>query len=63
MSSDLLVGIELVCDDSIRRWKKLIGPTNCQIARVEAPNSIRAIYGKEGVRNSVHGSENGIKFI
>jgi len=49
--------MELVSDDCIKRWRNLIGPTNCQIARVEAPNSIRAIFGSEGVRNAVHGSD------
>lgn len=57
MSSDLVVGMELVADDSIKRWRTLIGPTNCQIARVEAPQSLRALYGTEGVRNACHGSD------
>lgn len=51
--------MELVADDSIRRWRSLIGPTNCQIARVEAPQSLRALYGSEGVRNACHGSDSG----
>ena len=27
------------------------------VARVEAPNSLRALYGTEGVRNATHGSD------
>ena len=46
-----------MAEDSIKRWRRLIGPTNCQIARVEAPNSLRALYGSEGVRNACHGSD------
>jgi len=57
MSSDFIVGLELVGNDSIKKWRTLIGPTNCQIARVEAPNSLRALYGQEGVRNACHGSD------
>lgn len=57
MSSDFIVGVELVDNDSIKKWRSLIGPTNCQIARVEAPNSLRALYGQEGVRNACHGSD------
>jgi nucleoside diphosphate kinase len=57
MSSDFIVGIELVDNDSIKKWRSLIGPTNCQIARVEAPNSLRALFGQEGVRNACHGSD------
>ena len=57
MSSDFVVGMELVGDDSIKKWRRLLGPTNCQIARVEAPNSIRALFCTEGVRNACHGSD------
>ena len=57
MSSDFIVGLELVSEDAIKKWRTLIGPTNCQVARVEAPNSLRALYGKEGVRNACHGSD------
>jgi nucleoside diphosphate kinase len=28
MSSDLIVGMELVNDDAIKNWRTLIGPTN-----------------------------------
>jgi len=57
ISSDFIVGIELVGNDSIKKWRSLIGPTNCQIARVESPNSLRALYGQEGVKNACHGSD------
>lgn len=57
MCSDFVVGMELVGDDCIKKWRSLLGPTNCQIARVEAPNSIRAMFGSEGVRNACHGSD------
>lgn len=55
--SDFIVGMELVAGNCIKGWRDLIGPTNCQIARVEAPNSLRALYGQEGVRNACHGSD------
>lgn len=55
--SDFIVGLELVATDCIKLWRDLIGPTNCQIARVEAPKSLRALYGQEGVRNACHGSD------
>jgi len=57
MCSDFIVGMELISENSIQKWRTLIGPTNCQVARIEAPNSIRALFGEEGVRNSVHGSD------
>jgi nucleoside-diphosphate kinase len=55
--SDFVVGMELVAEGAIAKWRKLIGPTNCDVARKEAPNSIRAIFGQEGVRNACHGSD------
>lgn len=55
--SDFIVGLELISDNSIKKWRELIGPTKCQVARVEAPNSLRALYGTEGVRNAAHGSD------
>ncbi|CAD8056661.1 unnamed protein product [Paramecium sonneborni] len=55
--SDFIVGLELIADNSVKKWRDLIGPTKCQVARVEAPNSMRALYGTEGVRNACHGSD------
>lgn len=33
MTSDLVVGIELVGKDAIKRWREIIGPTNPEVAR------------------------------
>lgn len=33
MSSDFVVGLELVGDNAIKRWRELLGPTNSLIAR------------------------------
>ena len=52
-----MVGMELVADNCVQKWRQLIGPTNCHVARVEAPNSLRALYGAEGVKNACHGSD------
>ncbi|EGR27179.1 nucleoside diphosphate kinase 7, putative [Ichthyophthirius multifiliis] len=56
--SDLIVAIELVTNDCVNNLKKLVGPTNCQVARVDAPKSLRAQFGSDGVRNGLHCSEN-----
>lgn len=63
MSSDFIVGMELVAENCILKWRNLIGPTNCHVARVEAPNSLRALYGAEGVKNACHGSDARIFFF
>ncbi len=57
MTSDLIVGMEIVGKDAVTAWRKLIGPTNSEVARREAPNSIRALYGTDGSKNAVHGSD------
>jgi len=57
MSSDYIVGMELVGRDAILSWRSIIGPTNSEKAREEAPNSIRALFGTDGTKNAVHGSD------
>jgi len=57
MSSGPVIGMELVGQDMIKKWRMFIGPTNCNTAREKAPQSLRAIFGKEGCRNAAHGSD------
>lgn len=45
ISSGPVIGMELVGQDMIQKWRVLIGPTNCQMARVQQPQSIRALFG------------------
>jgi nucleoside-diphosphate kinase len=33
MTSDFCVGMELVADDAIKKWRTLLGPTNSNTAR------------------------------
>ena len=49
--------MELVKDGAIKGWRSFIGPTNTQKAKEEAPGSIRALFGTDGTRNAVHGSD------
>ena len=56
ITSDFIVGMELVKRDAIKEWRSFIGPTNVEKAKLEAPNSIRAIFGNGG-KNTVHGSD------
>lgn len=57
MSSDFIVGMELVGDNAIKRWRDLLGPTNTFVAREQVPNSIRGLFGTDGTRNACHGSD------
>ena len=56
ITSDFIVGMELVKKDAIQAWRNFIGPTNVAKAKAEAPNSLRGIFGN-GEKNTVHGSD------
>ena len=49
--------MELVADNAIDKWRETIGPTNTQKAKAEAPGSLRALFGTDGTKNAVHGSD------
>lgn len=57
VTSDVCVGMELVKEDAIKGWRNLLGPTNTQKAKEEAPGSIRANFGTDGTKNACHGSD------
>ncbi|XP_068085635.1 uncharacterized protein [Anabrus simplex] len=56
MSSGPVVAMELMGENAITRWRELIGPTDSAKAREEAPDSLRAMFGKDKSYNAVHGS-------
>ena len=60
MSSDVAVGLELIADNAVEKWRNIIGPTNSNTARTSAPNTIRALFGTDGQKNAVHGSDSGV---
>lgn len=57
MTSDVCVGMQLTATNGIAGWRSFIGPTNTEKAKAEAPNSIRALFGTDGTKNAVHGSD------
>lgn len=57
MTSDLVIGMQLISDNSVTKWRSLLGPTDVQKARQQAPNSIRGLFGEGGVKNAAHGSD------
>ncbi|XP_078514449.1 nucleoside diphosphate kinase homolog 7 isoform X1 [Lissotriton helveticus] len=57
MISGPIIAMEILGDESVCAWRKLLGPTNSSTARSEAPNSIRAKFGTDGTKNAAHGSD------
>ena len=57
MSSGPIVAMHLSSPDAIKKWRALIGPTNTQKAKEEAPDSLRARFGTDGTKNACHGSD------
>ena len=57
MSSGNIVAMELVASDAIAKWRRLIGPTNAETAREQAPQSLRAQFGTDNTQNACHGSD------
>jgi nucleoside-diphosphate kinase len=47
----------LPADDAIAKWRSLLGPTDSQQARQQAPGSIRASFGTNKTFNAAHGSD------
>ncbi|CAH2220402.1 nucleoside diphosphate kinase 7 isoform X2 [Pelobates cultripes] len=57
MTSGPIIALEVIGDDAVSSWRKLLGPTNSCVARSESPGSIRARFGTDGTRNAAHGSD------
>ena len=57
ITSDVVIGMELVGSNAVKAWRDLIGPTNTLTAKTEAPQSLRSLFGTDGTKNAVHGSD------
>ncbi|KAJ1563104.1 Thioredoxin domain-containing protein 3 [Cladochytrium tenue] len=44
-------------EGAVAAWRALAGPTNSEMARETAPESVRACFGTDGSQNAVHGSD------
>ena len=56
MSSGPIIAMALEKANGVTSWLELLGPENAAVAQVEAPLSIRGVYGKSKVKNAAHGS-------
>lgn len=44
--------------NAIAEWRRMMGPVDPEEAKLLSPDSIRAKYGLDILRNAVHGSSN-----
>lgn len=58
MSSGPIIVMVLARHRAIAYWKELLGPSNTIVAKETCPDSLRAIYGTDDLRNGLHGSSN-----
>lgn len=57
LSSGPMVAMELMGDEAVSVWKKFLGPAESSGAQRETPQSARAQFGTDGIRNLGHGSD------
>lgn len=57
ITNDRVLALELVGENAVRVWRETLGPTDSDIARIEAPHSVRAKWGKDKTYNAAHGSD------
>lgn len=55
-----VVAMELITADAIKRWRETLGPTDANAARQDAPETVRAKFGKDKQSNAAHGSDSEI---
>ena len=56
MSSGPVIALEIAGADAIKRWQTMMGPENPSDAKTTSPDSLRALYGQDLIKNVVHGS-------
>ncbi|KAM9482349.1 nucleoside diphosphate kinase homolog 7 isoform 2-T2 [Clarias gariepinus] len=57
VSSGPIIVMELMGDEAVSVWRKVLGPTDSGVAGKDAPASLRAQFGTDGTKNAGHGSD------
>ncbi|KAL8583280.1 hypothetical protein ACOMHN_043057 [Nucella lapillus] len=58
MSSGPLLALGLAREDAVQNWRGMLGPTNVEEAKAEAPDSLRAQFAVDDAPvNQLHGSD------
>lgn len=57
MSSGPMMALCLAREDAVEKWREMLGPKELEVAKQQAPTSLRATFSKEGAQiNPLHGS-------
>jgi len=54
LTSGPCIAMEIRAQDAPRVCRELVGPADPEIARHLRPNTLRALFGKDKVKNAVH---------
>merc|ERR1711994_1183686 len=57
MTSGSIVAMKLERENAIKTWRTVMGPTNFEVAKEQAPDSVRALYATNMTKNASHGSD------
>uniref|UniRef100_A0A9J7ZNC8 Nucleoside diphosphate kinase n=1 Tax=Cyprinus carpio carpio TaxID=630221 RepID=A0A9J7ZNC8_CYPCA len=57
VSSGSVIAMELMGDEAVTTWRKVLGPTDSGVAQKDAANSLRGQFGTDGTKNAGHGSD------
>ncbi len=52
-----MIAMELMGDEAVSSWRKVLGPTESGVAQKDAANSLRGQFGTDGTKNAGHGSD------
>jgi len=55
-TSGAVVALLLEHEDAVQKWRDVMGPVDIALAKKESPQSVRALFGTNAIRNAVHGS-------
>ncbi|KAI9218309.1 nucleoside diphosphate kinase [Blastocladiella britannica] len=63
MASGPIVALVLEKENAVVAWRDAMGPTNAIKAREIAADTLRALYGTDGSKNALHGSDSPLNAV